>query len=672
MKHTHTWSSLLSALAAVVCLLAVGCPSALARRRAPQPAPAAVRPPLSPAEQARFDALYYAAITLHQAGATDQAYVLYQRALELDSLSAPTLFALSADLYALGRLPEALAFAERALRSDTTAYWYNRETAILLRALGRDDEAAGLYRRMARLQRTKSDPLYDLADIYLRQDSFDLCLQALNRIEELDGPDPRLSLQRHLILQRLGREDEAFRSFDLLIQRYPYDLDHRILKGDMQMKAGRFADAKQTYDQAARIEPDNAYLWVALSNYYTVMGQPVAADSLVHAALLNPRLDTSTKIEILTEYLKTALRDAARLRRQAIATDSVAAGDGGAGDGGVDSLAVAEAADPALSRLSRIDTLFQTIATMHPTEAAVHTLHADYLSAIDRDDEALHQMRLALDLRPADADYWGTYLALAVPQLDSLALFAACDEAQQALPDSYLPHMFRAFAHSRFLRHHQAARAFLQAIALVPPEETNLKSQLWGFAGDALHQAAVQAARRARRQAVLHPDTAAEGAGRRRADQLMQQAYAAYDDALRYNPQNYLVLNNYAYFLALEGRDLHRAESMAARVVKQNPESETYLDTYAWIYFRQGNYTLARFYQEQALRHAGAHPEASLLEHYGDILIADGREDDALAQWQLALDALDPHDPDQQDAIPCLRRKIAERRYIPEPPDWQP
>ena len=46
-----------------------------------------------------------------------------------------------------------------------------------------------------------------------------------------------------------------------------------------------------------------------------------------------------------------------------------------------------------------------------------------------------------------------------------------------------------------------------------------------------------------------------------------KRCYKAYDKALQYNPDNHSVLNNYAYFLSEEGRNLEQALAMASRAI---------------------------------------------------------------------------------------------------------
>ena len=116
----------------------------------------------------------------------------------------------------------------------------------------------------------------------------------------------------------------------------------------------------------------------------------------------------------------------------------------------------------------------------------------------------------------------------------------------------------------------------------------------------------------------------------------MPEAYKAYDEALKYNDKNVVVLNNYAYFLSLEKKDLKKAERMSALAVKLEPNNSTYLDTYAWIFFVQGNYTLAKIYHRERALPTIRPKSSELVDHYGDILFMSGDKEKALEQWKKA------------------------------------
>ena len=124
---------------------------------------------------------------------------------------------------------------------------------------------------------------------------------------------------------------------------------------------------------------------------------------------------------------------------------------------------------------------------------------------------------------------------------------------------------------------------------------------------------------------------------------------------MKYNDKNVVVLNNNSYFLALEKRDLKKAERMSGLCIKLEPDNATYLDTYAWIFFVQGNYTLAKIYIESALEKDTTN-SAELVDHYGDILFMCGEKEKAVEQWKRAKEL--------GKSTEVLDQKIERQEYI--------
>lgn len=150
---------------------------------------------------------------------------------------------------------------------------------------------------------------------------------------------------------------------------------------------------------------------------------------------------------------------------------------------------------------------------------------------------------------------------------------------------------------------------------------------------------------------------------------MKAEAYAAYDSSLVYNPDNIGTLNNYAYYLSVERKDLDKAEEMSYRTVKAEPENATYLDTYAWILFEKKRYTEARIYIEQAMKNGGDTSQV-IVEHCGDVYYMLGEKEKALEYWKKA-DGMDPDPgdgstPRTEAELRRLKRKIALKKYIAE------
>lgn len=114
------------------------------------------------------------------------------------------------------------------------------------------------------------------------------------------------------------------------------------------------------------------------------------------------------------------------------------------------------------------------------------------------------------------------------------------------------------------------------------------------------------------------------------------ESETCYAEALRYNPSNTLALNNYAYLLAEEGRDLEKAEQMSRRTIETEPENATYLDTYAWVLYKLNRYNEALAYIERAIKVEQA-PSDVLYEHAGDICNSLGDTAQAREYWRQAL-----------------------------------
>jgi len=81
----------------------------------------------------------------------------------------------------------------------------------------------------------------------------------------------------------------------------------------------------------------------------------------------------------------------------------------------------------------------------------------------------------------------------------------------------------------------------------------------------------------------------------------IKELYAMYERILALDPQNLMVMNNYAYHLATHKGDLKKAERMSAITIKEEPYNPVYLDTYGWILHMQGQDDLALFYLGRAL-----------------------------------------------------------------------
>ena len=267
------------------------------------------------------------------------------------------------------------------------------------------------------------------------------------------------------------------------------------------------------------------------------------------------------------------------------------------------------------------DALIKRLYIRNPESKEVAIQYAQHLILSGKAEEALRLCKQLIDYKK--------------PNLEE---FTRVIEIENHLnrPDSvrhYTDLALALFPHNTDLLHMRGALALqrkeyddalvLYNEALKHADNDTLRSSLWGAIGDVEHQR-----------------------------NEMKRCYKAYDKALKLNADNALVLNNYAYFLSLDGKDLERALTMITRALALSQNNATYLDTMAWVLYKLGRYDEAKKHMQQALsldRSQGA--EYAL--HYGDILYALGEEFMAKTYWRKALE----RGADKEEI---------ERRFLPE------
>ena len=272
--------------------------------------------------------------------------------------------------------------------------------------------------------------------------------------------------------------------------------------------------------------------------------------------------------------------------------------------------------------------LFETLLEQHPEDTELKLMYGGLLLAQEKEEEARFQFQLVTEMDPSQAEAWKRLLNMALKGDDYEEIVRICTACMELCPEAPEYYFYLGIAYFQQENYQASLNTYYAGLSVIPKENPRLKSDFYGQIGDIYHQL-----------------------------NKMEQAYRAYEEALKYNEQNVVVLNNYSYFLSLEKKDLKRAERMSAQCIRLEPDNATYLDTYAWVFFVQGNYTLAKIYIENALSKDTTN-SFELVEHYGDILFMNGEAEKAVEQWKKA--------KEMGKVSKVLDQKIAEQKYIEE------
>lgn len=101
--------------------------------------------------------------------------------------------------------------------------------------------------------------------------------------------------------------------------------------------------------------------------------------------------------------------------------------------------------------------------------------------------------------------------------------------------------------------------------------------------------------------------------------QPAEKLIAAYEAVLKYDGRNVMLMNNLAWNLCISGGDLNRAEELSRTTIMTEPTNSVFLDTYAWIMYKMGEYNAALFYIERAIQNQTEETSKEIYEHYKTI-----------------------------------------------------
>lgn len=280
---------------------------------------------------------------------------------------------------------------------------------------------------------------------------------------------------------------------------------------------------------------------------------------------------------------------------------------------------------------TKILRLFDHMLSGEQDNAAMAMLCFGYMQAKKMSDEQTKPvLDKILSIEPDNVFARQNLLMMAIRKNDYNEAVEVCEPAILYNPDELAFYYYLGISYYQTEREKKALETFRKGVEQVTDESNKLLvSDFYLMIGDLSHSLGKK-----------------------------EEAYAAYDSALVYNPDNVGVLNNYAYFLSLGRSDLDKAEEMSYRTIKAEPKNDTYLDTYAWILFEKGRYSEARIYIDDAMKNGGDQ-SAVIVEHCGDIYYMLGEKEAAMQFWRQA-------DEMEGNTSKKLKQKLLQQKYIAE------
>ena len=529
--------------------------------------------------------------------------------------------------------------------------------ALKQKMFGNAQKAIQLLSSCLNINPNSSTAMYELANIHASNNDFTSASLLLEKAISIDAENKWYKLLLAQIYQQMRKFSEAADLYDQLVQEEPENLEYLYMKAALLSNANKYDEAIKAYDALEKKTGINEQISVAKQQIYVSEGKVDEAfkeiDKLIennpdepkyYGLLADLYQSQGDSVKALENYNKILKMDPGNgyvhfslanfYLDQGNVDKSFDETIKGFSSEDVDiqtklQLYMMLTANPEKSKITEVkeEKLIQLLLEENPEEYLVHTIYADFLLKQNKLADARTQLLNAIEIQGSDYMIWERVLFIDNDLQEWDSLYNHSKNAIELFPNQPQVYFLHAVACVQLEKFDETITVSDEGLEYVVDNQ-QLQGQFLMLKGEALYK-----------------------------QNKLDEAFELFDKSVQLDPDNYIALNNYAYYLSVCGRDLDKAERMSGKVIEQFPDNPTYLDTHAWVLFKKGNYTLAKFYMQSAINNGGD-KNPTLLEHYGDILFMLKKTDEARQYWEKA--------KDNGGTSAVLDRKIREKKYIEE------
>jgi len=511
---------------------------------------------------------------------------------------------------------------------------------------GEMEKALEAYRQVLNVDPGQIELAVRVAALLTRDDDYPSAIDVLKDAVKVHpkAPEPYLELS-FIYAKYLKKGDQAIEFANKAIALDPQKIDGYQRLFEIYLTAGDEKRALETLDRAAKMPNDDPTFWARLGRLYgSVILKPdakpnpeqtarlndvfekAAAKGQNNAAVLKEVGDYFASTQQIKEALPFYLRvlelqpDDANVREK-LATGFVLTNQ---------RARAVETLEAIIQEHPEKYQSYELLAQLHDDEgrALVRANQTDPANAEFK--KAAQNYEQSLLINPNHA---GTYLRLAelllVPLKQSERAVSVLTEGRRRYPDAPEFAYYLAIALRESKKAKDAVIMFEEALNEAQNAEADfLKPRFYVEYGAAAQEAGLY-------------DKAAE---------LFHKAIAM-DPANAAEPYNYL-----GYMWAEQNSHLDEAEDAIKRALQLDPENGAYLDSMAWVEYRQGKYDQALENLKRAIENL-PREDAVVFEHLGDVYLKLNRVSQALESWQKAK-TLDPSNKDLAAKIDGQKTRV--------------
>lgn len=451
MQITRLASSVVAVLAILILSASCDTPKSISVKQAISGEKNVVVESLNHNDDQRMKYFFYEAVEQQNKGNYDAAFDLLNHCLTINPNAAEVYFTIASYYTELGRDSMAMHSMERAAVLSPQNDIYIERLALSYINTQNYGKAIDTYERLYSNNRDRTDVLSILAQLYNQQKNYDKVVSTLERIEQVEGSNEQITLSKMRAYSLKGDKKAELNALKQLSDKYPNDLNYRVMMGNWLLQNGREDDALDEYEAVLEQEPDNVSAQMSMLDYYKQVGEDSLAQDMIEKVLISSKTPSATKIHILRQVVDE--------------NERVGAGS------------------------LEIIRLFQRILAEPQTTPDMTELYASYLKLKEYPQDTIDVvLEKALEIAPDEAGARLQLIQSAWGRKDFDRVIDLCRTAQQYNPDDMAFYYFMALGYNMQDRVDEAIDATRRGVAVINEDSNkDLVSDFYGLRGDLYH-----------------------------------------------------------------------------------------------------------------------------------------------------------------------------------------
>lgn len=407
---------------------------------------------LSYNDQRRYDYFFMEGLRQYHAGKYDAAFDLLNHCREINPKGAETYYLLAMFQRELGKDSLAMDYLQKAVMLRPSNVTYREQLAQHYINMRQFDNAIQAYEGLYQTDKSRSDVLEILLQLYQQQKNYDKMLTCIQRMEQIDGNSEELTLSKVRVYELKNDKKAAYNALKQLAAEHPYDPNYQVMLGNWLIQNRRAKEAFQLFKTALEDEPNNAYALTSMYDYYQAAGRKADADALAEQILVNPKVAFDAKPTLV----------------RALVQQSEAAGD--------DSIKLLK--------------LFDKVLAANPTDTNMYAMKVAYMTIKKMPVDSINaDLRRWLKVAPDNAAARIQLLQNIWPAKDWDEIIRISKPATEYNPEEMAFYYFLGLAHFQKDENDEALDAFRRGVSeITPASNPDIVSDFYAIMGDILHQ----------------------------------------------------------------------------------------------------------------------------------------------------------------------------------------